>query len=163
MQADVFADDFNLQWNFHYNRIDAFVEQAGKYASDPRCTGYPMMVQSAIVENYDGEGNITYVMDKFVAKTLMEEMFAYSMQNGVDLFKKMYVYFTWIDEYDGFGETKMKWAAYNFEYMKGFFEDASAYFERNSDKEGQEIVVNSNPIGKYTIVADNDTVELTIE
>ncbi|MBQ9729126.1 MAG: DUF4091 domain-containing protein [Clostridia bacterium] len=129
----IFEDGYEVSVSYFNLYIRDYVEAVAAYVDDPRVAGYGLWLPTTSYQNYDGEGNSTSCVEKIALKKILEEMYEYSMANGVDLFKKAVGFMTWIDEFDASTPEKKKSAKFNLEYMNGFFEDASAYFGRHSD------------------------------
>ncbi|MBQ9729125.1 MAG: DUF4091 domain-containing protein, partial [Clostridia bacterium] len=130
----LFEEGYEVNVQYHEIKIRNYIECIAKYAEDPRVAAYPMLIESEAAVNYDGEGNNTNVTNKLALKRVIEEMYQYSMANGVDLFKKVTLYLSWIDEFDGSSVTKRKSAQYNLAYMDTFFQEAATYLAGKADE-----------------------------
>ncbi|MBQ9728098.1 MAG: DUF4091 domain-containing protein [Clostridia bacterium] len=131
-QSRIFDDDYDPYMVYLEEKYERYLTAVEKYSQDPRCNGYMLMAQSTVLENYDGQGSSTPVLDKYVMKNLIERLYTRSLETGINMLAKAHLYLTWIDEYDH--SSKMDSAAYNLEYMNGFFEQISEYLAgKNSE------------------------------
>ena len=88
--------------------LERFLHYADKYSRDPRCSSYnlPFTLSTA---SYNDKTIQSVDFEQFAI--LLRKMAEYSVENGVNLFKKASTYFIFFDEYDLNGTTDV--ANYN--------------------------------------------------
>ena len=153
--ADYNGDGKNEYYkNVDNGKMETYVQEVANYTLDNRCTMIPLAVRSYEGVYYeldtgdsDGDGNTTEYLPvtKYTVKYTYEgteyavssvdqvqllrtvkELYKYSLANGVNMFEKLALVLSWIDEFSG-NLTEIASAEYNFKLLSDWFERCKTY------------------------------------
>ncbi len=153
--ADYDSDGINEYYkNVDNGKMETYVQEVANYTLDDRCTMIPLAVRTYEGVYYeldtndsDSDGNTTeYVpVTKYTVKytydgteyavssvdqvqllRTVKELYKYSLANGVNMFEKLSLVLSWIDEFSG-NLTEMASAEYNLKLLSDWFDRCKTY------------------------------------
>ena len=152
--ADYDGDGVNEYYlNTTSGKMEKYVEEIARYTLDDRCAALPLAVRTyegliyeedasgewvpvtkyTLTHTYNGTSYAIKSVDQVQLLRTVEELYKYSIENGVNLFEKLYLVLTWIDEFSNSLEESAS-ADYNYTLLSTWFENCKNYLVKNASE-----------------------------
>ena len=151
--ADYDGDGVNEYYaNTTNGKMETYVQEVARYTLDERCSMIPLAVRTyegvayeqdengewvpvtkyTLTYDYNGTSYAIKSVDQAQLKRTVEELYKYSLANGVNLFEKLYLVLPWIDEFSNNLE-ELASADYNLGLLSDWFINCRGYLETQAD------------------------------
>ena len=145
--------------NVDNGKLETYVQEVANYTVDDRCTMIPLAVRTyegvyyeldsndsdsdgdtteylpvtkyTVKHTYNGTEYAVNSVDQVQLLRTVKELYKYSLANGVNMFEKLALVLSWIDEFSG-NLMEMASAEYNFALLSNWFDRCRTYLEAHA-------------------------------